>query len=224
MQKNMGAVVRVGGESVLATNKVIKNTYILLSMTLLFSAFTAYLAVISNAPNLGMLSLVGYFGLFFLVNALKNSSFGVLAVFALTGFLGYTAAPMINAVLTFTTNGGELVAASLGLTGAIFLALSGYALSTKKDFSYLGGFLLAGIVIAFVASMAGIFLQIPALQLAVSCAFVLIASGFILYETSQLVHGGETNYIMATVGLYVQIYNLFISLLHILSALSGRNN
>ena len=224
MQKNMGTVVRVGEEAILATNKVIKNTYILLSMTLLFSAFTAYLAVITNAPNLGFLTLIGYFGLFFLVNALRNSSMGVLAVFALTGFMGYTLAPMINAILQFTSNGGEIVAAALGLTGAIFRGLSGYALSTRKDFSYLGGFLFVGITVAFLASLAGLFFQVPALHLAISCAFVLISSGYILFETSQIIHGGERNYIMATVALYVHIYNLFVSLLHILTALSGRND
>src|SRR5262249_5236315 len=148
----------------------------------------------------------------FLVNALKNSALGVLAVFALTGFLGFTIAPMLNAVLSLS-NGAQIVAASLGLTGAIFFALSGYALTTRKDFSYLCGFLFAGVTIAFVASLLGLFFHTPILQLAVSSVFVLISSGFILFQTSQIINGGERNYIMATVALYVQIYNLFISLL-----------
>lgn len=211
-------------ESVLATNSVIRNTYALLSMTLIFSAFTAFIGVKTNAVFMSpMLVLLGYFGLFYLVHALKNSSWGLLAVFALTGFMGYTLAPMLNAVLTLS-NGSQIVTAALGLTGVIFLALSGYALVTRKDFSYLAGFLLVGVTIAFVASLIGIFLPIPMLHLAVSSAFVLISSGFILFHTSQIINGGERNYIVATVSLYVQIYNLFVSLLHIFSALSGRNN
>ncbi len=215
-------VVRSRSESAIVANKVIKNTYILLSLSLVFSAATAFIGVKTNAVFLPpMMTIIIYFGLFFLVNSLRNSALGILAVFALTGFLGYTAAPMVNAVLTLE-NGSQIVAAALGLTGVIFFALSGYALITKKDFSYLGSFLVVGITVVFVASLIGIFMPIPALQLAISSGFVLISAGYILFQTSQLVRGGERNYIVATVTLYVQIYNLFISLLHILSLLSGR--
>ena len=224
MQHNTKTVARGRSESVLATNSVIRNTYALLSMTLIFSAFTAFVGIQINAPVLNPLLMLGiYFGLFFAVSAFKNSALGILAVFALTGFLGFTAAPMINSVLTLS-NGSQIVASALGLTGAIFLGLSGYALTTKKDFSYLAGFLMVGITIAFIASIAGMFFKVPALHLAISSAFVLISSGFILFETSQIINGGERNYIMATVALYVQIYNLFISLLHILSVLAGRRD
>ena len=135
-----------------------------------------------------------------------------------------TLGPLLNAITYMYANGSEIIAATFGLTGAIFFALSGYALTTRKDFSYLGGFLFVGITVLFVASLAGIFLNIPALHLATSSGLVLISSGYILYETSQIIHGGERNYIVATISLYVQIYNLFISLLHILSAFSGRRN
>lgn len=224
MDRNTSVINRSQAESILATNTVIRNTYLLLSMTLIFSAFTAYIGVKMNAVFLNpILTIAIYFGLFFVVNALRNSALGVLAVFALTGFLGFTAAPMINAVLTLS-NGAQIVGAALGLTGAIFFALSGYALTTRKDFSYLGGFLFAGVTIVFVASLLGLFFHTPILQLAISSVFVLISSGFILFQTSQIINGGERNYIIATVSLYVQIYNLFISLLNILTALTGRND
>lgn len=224
MHNNVIKTVRKDNQSILATNAVIRNTYALLSMTLIFSAFTAFIGVKLNAAFMPpMLTMLVYIGLFFLVNALRNSALGILAVFALTGFLGFTLAPMLNAVLTLS-NGSQIIATALGLTGVIFFALSGYALTTKKDFSYLGGFLAVGATIAFVASLIGLFFAVPMLHLVISSAFVLISSGFILFQTSQIINGGERNYIIATVSLYVQIYNLFVSLLHILSALSGRNN
>lgn len=222
MHRHTKTVTRVRASSPIIANKVIKNTYLLLSLSLIFSALMAFVGVKTKAVFLPpMFTLIVYFGLFYLVNALRNSSLGILAVLALTGFLGYTAAPMVNAVLTLS-NGSQIVAAALGLTGIIFFGLSGYALVTKRDFSYLGSFLVVGITVAFIASLIGIFLHIPALHLAISCAFVLISAGYILFQTSQIVRGGETNYIIATVALYVQIYNLFISLLHILSLLSGQ--
>jgi modulator of FtsH protease len=208
-----------------ATNSVIRNTYILLSMTLLFSAFTAYLASVTNAPFLGVgPTLLLNFGLIFLVQALRNSAWGILAVFLFTGFFGYTLGPVINMILHLYANGSQLLTTSLGLTGAIFFSLSCYAMTTRKDFSYLGGFLFAGITIALIASFMGIFMSIPMLDLVISAMFVLIASGMILFETSQIINGGERNYILATITLYVQIYNLFISLLQILSIFAGRRN
>ena len=209
-------------EAVLATNKVIRNTYTLLSMTLLFSALMAGLAMQFNMPHPGMLiTLVGYFGLLMLTNATRNSAWGIVSVFALTGFMGLTLGPIINAYLNAFSNGDQLVMMSLGGTGVIFLGLSGYALTTRKDFSFIGGFLMIGILVAFLAGIASMFFTLPGLSLAVSAMFILLMGGMILYQTSQLVHGGETNYIMATVSLYVSIYNLFLSLLHLLSAFAG---
>ena len=202
--------------SVLATNKVIRNTYMLLSVTLLFSALTAGVSMALALPHPGMIiTLVGYFGLLFLTSKLRNSAGGILAVFALTGFMGYTLGPIISHYLNMP-NGTQTVMTAMGATGAIFLGLSAYALTTRKDFSYMGGFLMVGIIVAFLAGLGAIFFSIPALSLTVSAAFVLLMSGLILYETSNIIHGGETNYIMATVTLFVSIFNLFTSLLHLL--------
>ncbi|MFQ5660997.1 MAG: Bax inhibitor-1/YccA family protein [Gammaproteobacteria bacterium] len=211
-------------ESVLATNKLIRNTYTLLSLTLLFSAFTAAVSVIFNFPFMGpLVTIGGYFGLLFLTSSLRNSAWGLVSVFALTGFMGLTLGPMINAYLHLYTNGGQLVMTALGGTGVIFLGLSGYALTTRKDFSFMGGFIMVGVLVAFLAGIGALIFNIPALSLAVSAMFILLMSGFILFQTSALVHGGETNYIMATISLYIAIYNLFVSLLHLLGAFSGRN-
>lgn len=203
-------------QGVLATNKVLRNTYILLSMTLLFSAFTAGVAVVTNAQPLGLLiTLGGYFGLLFLTSALRNSPWGVAAVFALTGFLGYTLGPIINLYLGLP-GGSQIVMTAMAGTGIIFLALSGYALVSRKDFSFIGGFLMVGILVAFLAGLGAVLFQMPGLALAVSAMFVLLMSGLILWQTSEIIHGGETNYIMATVTLYVSIFNLFQSLLMLL--------
>ncbi len=209
-------------ESIISTNKVLKNTYMLLSMTLLFSATTAGLSMLFNLPHPGIwITMIGYFGLLFLTHKFSNSALGLVFVFALTGFMGLTLGPIISAYLTMFSNGHELVMTALGGTGVIFLGLSGYALTTRKDFSFMGSFLMIGVLVAFLAGLAAFFLQMPALSLAVSAMFVLLMSGLILYETSAIIHGGETNYILATVSLYVTIYNLFTSLLHLLGALSG---
>lgn len=209
-------------ESVLATNKVLRNTYILLGMTLLFSAATAGLAMMSNASPLNpFIILIGYFGLLFLTTSLRNSAWGLLSVFALTGFMGYTLGPILNHYISAFTNGHQLVMMSLGATGLIFFALSGYALTTRKDFSFMSGFLMVGMIVAFLASLGALFFHIPGLMLAVSAMFVLLSSALILFQTSQIIHGGETNYIMATISLYVSLYNLFISLLQLLGAFSG---
>jgi len=207
--------------SVLATNKVIRNTYILLSMTLVFSALTAAASMVLKLPHPGMLiTFAGYFGLLFLTARFRDSGLGLLFVFALTGFMGYTLGPILNAYLSLP-NGNQLVMTALGATGVIFLSLSGYALTSRKDFSFMGAFLMVGILVAFLAGIAAMFFTMPGLSLAVSAMFVLLMSGLILYQTSQIIHGGETNYIMATVTLYVSIYNLFLSLLHLLGAFSG---
>ena len=211
-------------ESLLATNKLIRNTYLLLSLTLVFSAVTAGISIAINMPYMGVLvTLGGYFGLLFLTSYLRNSAWGLLSIFALTGFMGLTLGPMINAYLQHFTNGGQLVMLALGGTGAIFLGLSGYALSTRRDFSFLGGYVFVGILVAFLAGIGALLFNLPALSLAVSAVFVMLMSAFILYQTSAMVHGGETNYIMATIALYVSIYNLFTSLLHLLGAFAGED-
>ena len=215
------ALPRGGEQSVLATNKVIRNTYLLLSMTLAFSAVVAATSVALKLPHPGIiLTLIGFFGLLFAVHKLKDSGWGIAAVFAMTGFMGYTLGPVISRYLGLP-NGGEIVMQAMGGTAAIFIGLSAYAVTTKKDFSFMGGFLMVGILLAFLAGLGAIFFQIPALSLTVSAAFVLLMSGLILYETSNIIHGGETNYVLATVTLFVSIFNLFTSLLQLLGFMNG---
>jgi modulator of FtsH protease len=205
-----------GAESVLATNRIIRNTYMLLAMTLLFAAATAAVSLALKLPHPGILiTLVGYFGLLFGITRFRDRGLGVALVFALTGFMGYTLGPIISHYLSLP-NGGQTVMIAMGGTAAIFLGLSGYALTTRKDFSFMGGFLMVGILLAFLTGLAAILFEIPVLSLTVSAAFVLLMSGLILYETSNIIHGGETNYVMATVSLFVSIFNLFTSLLHLL--------
>lgn len=224
MADNFNSVVnRTQTESILATNSVIRNTYILLSLTLLFSAVTAGIAMVTNAPPMGLIMMVVYFGLFFLTNALRNSAWGIVSVFALTGFMGYTLGPILNMYMHNFTNGSQLIMTALGGTGMIFLGLSGYALSTRKDFSYMTGFMAAASMVLLFAIVLSLFFHTPILQLAIACGFMLFSSAMILFETSNIIHGGEKNYIMATVSLYLAIYNLFISLLQILGAFNNRN-
>ena len=193
--------------------RVLRNTYALLALTLLFSAATAAIGVALKAPALGvLLTLVGYFGLLFLVYKLKNSVWGLPAVFALTGFMGYTLGPMLTKALSLP-GGATSIAMALGTTGLVFLAMSAWVLQTRRDFSFIGGFLFAGMIVALIAGLAAIFLQLPALGLAVSAMVALLSVGLILFETSRIVHGGETNYVLATVGLYVSLFNLFASLM-----------
>ena len=208
--------------SAISTNRVLRNTYALLALTLLFSSVTAGITMALNLPHPGLvLTLAGYFGLLFLTTRFRNSGLGLVMVFALTGFMGYTLGPLLNAYLSLS-NGPQLVMTALGGTGVMFLGLSGYTLVSRKDFSFMGGFLMVGILVAFLAGLGAVFFEIPTLSLAVSAMFVLLMAGLILYETSNIIHGGETNYIMATVTLYVSIYNLFTSLLHLLGAAGGQ--
>ncbi len=204
-----------------ATNKVLRNTYMLLALTLLFSGLTAGVAMATNAAPLHwLITLGGYFGLLFVVTRLRNSVWGLAAVFALTGFMGYTLGPILNFYLSMP-NGSQVVMTALGGTGVIFLALSGYAVISRKDFSFMGGFLMVGILVAFLASLGGMLFNMPMLPLAVSGMFILLMSGMILWQTSEIIHGGETNYIMATVSLYITLFNLLLSLLQILGVMSG---
>lgn len=209
---------------ILATNKVLRNTYLLLSMTLIFSAMTAGAAMLFNLPHFSpIITLIGYFGLLFLTTKFSNSGLGLVFVFALTGFMGLTLGPVLTMYVKAFSNGHELIMTALGGTGVIFLGLSGYALTTRKDFSFMGGFLMVGVLVAFLAGLASIFFTMPALSLAVSAMFILLMSGMILFQTSEIIHGGETNYILATISLYVSIYNLFLSLLQLLGVFSGED-
>jgi len=208
-------------ESSLAVNKVLKNTYLLLGLTLAFSAMTAAFAMASNAAPVNIwVMLIGFYGLLFLTHKMANSAWGLLCVFALTGFMGYTLGPILGYYMA-SANGSQLVMTALGGTAFIFFGLSAYALISKKDFSFLSGFMMAGFLVILAAVVANIFLQIPALQLALSAAFMLFSSAAILMQTGAIINGGERNYILATVTLYVSLYNIFISLLNLLTAFGG---
>lgn len=201
---------------------ILRNTYFLLSLTLLFSAAIAGYAVVSQAKPVGLiLLLVGMFGLYYITVALRNSVWGILAVFAYTGFMGYVLGPILNFYLHHYTNGSQLIMTALGMTGFIFLGLSSYVLVTRKDFSYLGGFIAAAAMVAFLVGLGGIFFHIAMLQLLIAGAFAVISSALILYTTSQIINGGETNYIMATISIYIAIFNLFTSLLQLLGVFGG---
>lgn len=211
-----------GWSAGIAKHRVLRNTYALLSMTLLFSAAMATLSVFLKLPAPGLvITLVGYFGLLFLIHKVRNSAWAVPAVFALTGFMGYTLGPLLSMHLALP-GGAQAIALALGTTGVTFLALSGWVLATRRDFSFMGGFLFAGMVIAILAGLAAMFLQMPALALAVSAMVALLSAGMILFETSRIVNGGETNYVLATVSLFVSLFNLFTSLLSLFGF--GGNN
>jgi len=203
-------------------NAVLRNTYRLLSMTLAFSAATAAGSAALQLPHPGLLlTLAGYFGLLFLTNYLRNSAWGILSVFALTGFMGYTLGPILNAYLSLA-NGPTLVGAALASTAAAFVGLSLYARSAAApDMLRFGPFLMIGILVAFCLGLAAVFFNLPLLSVAVSGIFVLLMVGLILWETQNIVRGGETNYLMATVTLFVSVFNLFTSLLHIFGFLGG---
>lgn len=203
--------------SELATNKVLRNTYLLLSATLLFSAVMAGLSMAIGFPYLGpVVTLVGYFGLLFLTYRLRNSAAGLLAVFALTGFMGLTLGPLLSAYLSMVPNGGELVMTSLGVTGLLFVGLSAYVVKSRRDMSFMGGFLMVGLFGLLGVILVGLFVDLSAIQMALSAGIVLLMGVLILYETSAIVHGGQDNYILATVNIYVALYNIFINLLALL--------
>jgi len=211
-------------ELALQTNKVIKNTYMLLSATLLFSALTAMVSVLMHMPMWTYLvSVIGamLLGMFVLPKT-ANSSSGLGVIFLITGLMGFGLGAVLSMYLALP-NGPQIVATSLGGTGIIFMGLSGYALTSKRDFSFMGGFVFAGMMVMMLAVVANIFMQIPALHLAIAAGFILLMSAYILFQTSQMINGGETNYIMATYGLYIAIFNIFISLLQILGVLGGED-
>ena len=225
MSENLRAQTISRGQSVEMDDnarRVLHNTWNLLALTLLFSAGTAALSMVNNWPHPGLLiTLAGYFGLLFATQALRNSVWGIVTTFALTGFMGLTIGPIISAYTTMFSNGSEIVMAAMGTTGVAFIGLSGFAMVTKKDFSFMGPMLFVGILVAFVAGLLAYFFSMPALSLAVSGMFALLMCGLILFQTQQIVRGGETNYIMATVTLFVSIYNLFLSLLHLFGFFFG---
>ena len=206
--------------SVLATNKVLKNTYMLLAMTLAFSALVAGAVVTLNLPSPGfIITLVGVYGLMYLTEKNRNNSMGILFVFLFTGFLGYTVGPLINRYIG--AGMGDIVVMAFAGTAFTFFALSAYVLTTKKDMSFLNGMMMAGFVVLIVAMIGNIFLQIPALSLAISAMFILFSSAAILMQTSSIIHGGETSYISATVTIFLSLYNIFVSLLQILGIMSS---
>jgi modulator of FtsH protease len=205
-------------ESALQTNKVLRSTYMLLSVTLLFSAAMAGVSMALKLPYFGpLLTIGGMFGLLFLTHTLRNSAGGIIAVFAFTGFMGLVLGPTLTMYMENVPNGGELILTSLGATGLIFLSLSAYVLKTGKDFSFLGGFLTVGLIGIVIVMLLGWFVfDFSAYQMTISSAVVLLMGGFILFDTSRIIHGGQTNYISATVSLYLSIYNIFIHLLMLL--------
>lgn len=200
-------------------NKVLRNTYALLALTLAFSALTATASMALNVGFMGLWMLLPYFVLLFLVEKNKNNSLGLVFVFALTGWLGFSIGPMLNAVLA--TAGYQPIVLALGGTALIFFGLSGYVLTTRKDLSFMSGFLVTGLLVAFVAAIGNYFLQIQGLSLVISCLFLALSSGVIAWYTSAIIHGGERNYISATVVLFVALYNVFTSLLHLITSFTG---
>lgn len=214
MQQQPYSIEQLQGEQT-QVSSVLRNTYGLLAMTLGFSGLVSYMAQQMNAayPNVFVV-LIGFYGLFFLTVKLRNSAWGLLSTFALTGFMGYTLGPILNRYLGMA-NGGEVITAAFAMTALVFCGLSAYVLTTRKDMSFLSGFITAGFFVLLGATLVSIFFQISGLQLAISAGFVLFSSAAILYQTSEIIHDGERNYIMATISLYVSIYNLFVSLLQI---------
>lgn len=216
-----GSPITRTGPGVLETNKVLRNTYGLLSMTLLFAAAMATVSTMLNMPPMTYLICIGagFLIMMFVLPKVEDSSAGVAVVFLFTGLFGFALGPLLTNYLNYP-NGPQLIATAMGGTGAIFLALSAYVLTTKKDFSFMGGMLGVGLLVAIVAMVANIFLQIPAMSIAMSAVIVMLMSGYILYDTSRILHGGETNYIRATVSLFLNIFNMFTSLLHLLGIMS----
>ncbi|MGV8711790.1 MAG: Bax inhibitor-1/YccA family protein [Nitrosomonas sp.] len=221
MNQNYSTVMRSASSAVL-TNKVLRNTYLLLSLTLLFSGLTAALSMFLNMPPMTyLISVIGGMVIaMFVLPRFANSTAGIGIVFLITGLLGFGLGPILTMYASLP-NGNNIITISLAGTGVIFMGLSVYALVTRKDFSFLGGFLMVGFLLILLAALANIFLQIPAMSLMISAAVILIMSGFILYDTSRIIHGGETNYVLATIGLYMTIFNIFISLLQILGIMGN---
>jgi len=215
---NRDSVYSGSQPSVLETNKVLRNTYMLLAMTLVFSAVCAGITMAMGiGPMMSLGMTIGAFVTLFIVQKKADSASGLFWVFAFTGLLGGSLGFILNAYMGLA-NGPALIMQALGGTALIFFGLSAYVLTTKKDFSFMGGFLMVGLMVVVIAAIANIFFAVPAVSLALSAAIVFIMSGLILFDTSRIIHGGETNYIRATVSMYLNIYNLFTALLHLLGA------
>ncbi len=228
MQKNMNIASSSIGSS--ASNKVLRNTYALLGVSLFPTVIGAIIGMNMNfgfaqtSPILfAILTLAGIFGMFYLIQKNKNNSMGVVFLLGLTFLLGLMLGPILQFAFSMS-NGGQIVSLAAGGTGVIFLTLSGIATTSKRDFSSMGKFLMIGLILLILASLVNIFFQVPAMSLAISAIAVLIFSGFILYDVNRIVRGGETNYIMATLALYMNIYNLFVNLLHLLIAMMGNRD
>lgn len=223
-QNDIRAQVSQARPSALATSSVLRNTYLLLGLTLIFSAITAGGAMVMNAPYPGLLpTLIGYFGLLYITSRLRNSAWGLLSVFALTGFMGYTLGPILNMVLAGSANGGQIIMTAFAGTGFIFFALSAYILTTRKDLSHMSSFLFIGFMVAIAVFVMALVFQTPFLVLTMSAIFMVVCSFMIMYQTSAIINGGERNYIMATVSLYIALFNIFVSLLNILMIFTGRD-
>ncbi|MED7788817.1 Bax inhibitor-1/YccA family protein [Francisella sp. 19X1-34] len=221
-ENNTRVIDSLSQESALRANKVLRNTYLLLSLTLLFSALTAFIAMNTGAAIMNpILMLVVYIGLLFGINATKNSHWGIVLTFALTGLLGYSLGPILNLYIHQFKNGAELIMMAFGTTGLIFLGLSAISMSPARNFNRVGSFCAIGAIVAIVALVLNIFLQIPALGFVISIVFAFISGGFILWQTNAIVRGEETNYILATVNIYVSLFNIFITLLQIFGAVAG---
>lgn len=219
MQSNMFQTATQS--SAIEINKVLKNTYMLLGMTLAFSAVTASISMAMNLSHIAALvMMLVAFGLLFVVNKQADKASGLFWVFGFTGLMGASIGPMLN-MYAAMPNGGSLIMQALGGTALIFFSLSAYALTSKKDFSFMGGFLMVGLIVVIIAAVANIFFQIPAISLAISSAIILIMSGLILFDTSRIINGGERNYIRATVSLYLNVFNIFTSLLHLLGVFNS---
>jgi len=217
MQSNIS--LQASRSSAIEINKVLKNTYMLLSMTLVVSAVTAGISMAMNLSHMtALIMMLVSFGLLFVVNKQADKASGIFWIFAFTGLMGASLGPMLN---HYAAIDPSLIMQALGGTALIFFSLSGYALTSKKDFSFMGGFLMVGLIVVIIAAVANIFFAIPAVSLAISAVIIMIMSGLILFDTSRIIHGGETNYIRATVSLYLNVYNIFTSLLHLLGAFGG---
>jgi modulator of FtsH protease len=219
-----GSTVTQRSESLLSTHSVLRNTYLLLSLTLLFSAGTAAIAVVTNAGyGSSLLTMILGFALLFVTTALRNSAWGILAVFAFTGCMGYSMGPMLNHFIRGYSNGGQLILTALGGTGLTFFTTSAYLLTTKKDLSSWGKFLMIGLVVCVVAGLANIFLKMPAMQLTISTLLTFISAMLMMYDTSRIINNGETNYIMATISLFLDIQVFFQNLLMLLGIFNQRD-
>ena len=215
---------RVRSRSLIAEHEVLRNTYCLLGLSLIFCSIGAVLSMMMHAQPNFLITIIGTYGLLFAIRANADNVAGIALTFAFTTFMGYMLGPLLNMVVYGYANGSAILLNTTVCTGTIFLALSAYVLTTRQDFSYLGGLLFAFLFTGLIMSLANLFLGLPLLHLMTSSLFILVFSGLIMYHTSEIIHGGERNYILATVSLFLSIYNLFIYLLQLFMMLNGRRD